>query len=99
MIPQHVAFIMDGNGRWAQQQGLPRSAGHKVGYEHVPDVLEICGELGVEVVSGYAWSTENWKRPRREVDIVVPSFFRKASRGLLSLNGKLRFGLRWPDRR
>jgi undecaprenyl diphosphate synthase len=68
MIPQHVAFIMDGNGRWAQQQGLPRSAGHKAGYEHVPDVLEICRELGVGAVSGYAWSTENWRRPRREVD-------------------------------
>jgi undecaprenyl diphosphate synthase len=67
VVPKHVAFIMDGNGRWAQQRGLPRSAGHKAGFEHIPDVLEICRDLGVRIVSAYAWSTENWGRPKPEV--------------------------------
>lgn len=71
LIPKHVAFIMDGNGRWATQRGLPRSAGHKAGYEHIPDVLEICYELGVKVVSGYAWSTENWGRPKAETQFIL----------------------------
>lgn len=63
LTPKHIAFIMDGNGRWAIKRGLPRSAGHKAGYEHIPDVLKICQNLGIEVISGYAWSTENWGRP------------------------------------
>jgi undecaprenyl diphosphate synthase len=71
LIPKHVAFIMDGNGRWATERGLPRSAGHKAGYEHIPDVLKICYELGVEVVSGYAWSTENWGRPKPEGQFIL----------------------------
>lgn len=62
-LPRHIAFIMDGNGRWATNQGLPRSAGHKAGYEHIPDVLKMCQELGVNIISCYAWSTENWGRP------------------------------------
>ena len=70
-VPGHLAFIMDGNGRWAQARGLPRSAGHKAGYEHIPRVLEMCHELGVRVVSGYAWSTENWGRPKAEVEYIM----------------------------
>jgi undecaprenyl diphosphate synthase len=70
-IPRHVAFIMDGNGRWAQQRGQPRSAGHKAGYERIRDVLETCADLGVEVVSCFAWSTENWGRPRAEVEFIL----------------------------
>jgi undecaprenyl diphosphate synthase len=66
-IPQHVGFIMDGNGRWAQQRGLPRSAGHRAGLQHIRDVLAICHELGITTVSGYLWSTENWTRPAAEV--------------------------------
>ncbi len=73
VIPKHIALIMDGNGRWAQQRGLPRSAGHKAGFEHIPDVLEICRDLGVRVISAYAWSTENWGRPKPEVAFVVQS--------------------------
>jgi undecaprenyl diphosphate synthase len=73
VIPKHIAFIMDGNGRWAQQRGLPRSAGHKAGFEHIPDVLEICRDLGVQIVSAYAWSTENWGRPKPEVAFIVQS--------------------------
>ncbi|MCK4316157.1 MAG: di-trans,poly-cis-decaprenylcistransferase [Anaerolineae bacterium] len=72
-VPKHIAFIMDGNGRWAQQRGLPRSAGHKAGLEHIPDVLEICHDLGVQIVSAFAWSTENWKRPKAEVEYIVRS--------------------------
>jgi len=62
IVPKHVAFIMDGNGRWARQRGLSGSAGHKAGLECIPRVLEICHDLGVQIVSGYAWSTENWGR-------------------------------------
>jgi undecaprenyl diphosphate synthase len=71
IVPRHIAFIMDGNGRWARRRGLPRSAGHKAGLEHIPDVLEICHDLGVQVVSGYAWSTENWSRPQAEVRYIM----------------------------
>lgn len=71
LIPEHVAFIMDGNGRWATERGLPRSAGHKAGYEHIPDVLKMTHELGIRVVSGYAWSTENWSRPKREREFIL----------------------------
>jgi undecaprenyl diphosphate synthase len=70
-IPTHIAFIMDGNGRWATSRGMPRSAGHKAGYEHIREVLEICYELGVEVVSCYAWSTENWGRPPAESGFII----------------------------
>jgi undecaprenyl diphosphate synthase len=73
LTPKHVAFIMDGNGRWAQQRGLPRSAGHKKGFEHIPEVLQVCYDLGVQVVSGYAWSTENWRRPQTEVSYILHS--------------------------
>lgn len=71
LTPKHIAFIMDGNGRWATEREWSRSAGHKAGYEHIPDVLEICYELGVEVVSGYAWSTENWGRPKQESAFIL----------------------------
>jgi undecaprenyl diphosphate synthase len=79
-IPTHVAFIMDGNGRWAQQRGLPRSAGHKAGFEHIPDVLEICHDLGIQIVSAFAWSTENWGRPKPEVDFIVQSLEKHLTR-------------------
>lgn len=69
--PKHIAFIMDGNGRWATNQGLPRSAGHKAGYEHIPDVLKMCQELGVNIISCYAWSTENWGRPKPETTFLL----------------------------
>lgn len=66
-IPRHVAIIMDGNGRWAQARGLPRLAGHRAGTDNIRRVLEGCIEAGVEVLTIYAFSTENWKRPEREV--------------------------------
>jgi undecaprenyl diphosphate synthase len=79
-IPKHVGFIMDGNGRWAQSRGLPRSAGHRAGFERIPHVLESCAEIGVQVVSGYAWSTENWGRPKNEVDYIMRSLNKELPR-------------------
>jgi undecaprenyl diphosphate synthase len=67
MIPRHIAIIMDGNGRWARERGLPRIAGHEQGAESVRAVTEACVEMGVEFLTVYAFSTENWKRPAAEV--------------------------------
>lgn len=66
-IPQHVAIIMDGNGRWAQRRGLPRIEGHKAGAESVRRVVEACSEFGIRYLTLYAFSTENWRRPAGEV--------------------------------
>ncbi len=70
-IPAHIAVIMDGNGRWAKKRGLPRIAGHSEGVESVRDIVEACGQLGVEYLTLYAFSTENWKRPREEVSMLM----------------------------
>ncbi len=70
-IPRHVAIIMDGNGRWAAEKELPRIVGHKRGYETVRDVVRACGELGVEALTLYTFSTENWRRPKEEVDMLM----------------------------
>jgi undecaprenyl diphosphate synthase len=67
VIPRHVAIIMDGNGRWARERGLPRTEGHRAGAETVRRVTEACSEVGVEFLTLYAFSSENWKRPAREV--------------------------------
>jgi undecaprenyl diphosphate synthase len=67
LIPYHIGIIMDGNGRWAQEHGLPRLEGHRAGTENIRRVLSACGELGVKIVTIYAFSTENWYRPREEV--------------------------------
>ncbi|MBI5079012.1 isoprenyl transferase [Candidatus Saganbacteria bacterium] len=73
-IPQHIAIIMDGNGRWAKQKGLPRIAGHKEGSESLRAVLKACAEFGVKYLTVYAFSTENWGRPRDEVDFLMHLF-------------------------
>jgi undecaprenyl diphosphate synthase len=65
--PRHLAIIMDGNGRWAKARGLPRVAGHHEGIHSVRDIVEACGEWGVEVLTLYTFSSENWRRPRTEV--------------------------------
>lgn len=70
-IPQHVAIIMDGNGRWAQNRRLPRIAGHKEGMETVKKITKHASKLGVKVLTLYAFSTENWKRPTEEVDFLM----------------------------
>jgi undecaprenyl diphosphate synthase len=69
-LPAHIAIIMDGNGRWASRRNLPRAAGHKAGVEPVRSAVETCTRLGVQVLTLYAFSVENWKRPRAEVDML-----------------------------
>ena len=68
---RHIAFIMDGNGRWAQKRGLPRTHGHREGVKTFERIAEYCSEIGIEVVTVYAFSTENWKRPKAEVDALM----------------------------
>ena len=70
-LPRHIAIIMDGNGRWAKQRGLPRTAGHKVGAEVFRKIAKYCKKLGVEYLTVYAFSTENWKRPAEEVNTIM----------------------------
>lgn len=70
-LPRHVAVIMDGNGRWAQRRGLPRTAGHKAGAENFRTIATYCKDLGMDYLTVYAFSTENWKRPQGEVDAIM----------------------------
>jgi len=70
-LPVHIAVIMDGNGRWAKERSLPRMAGHHAGIESVRDILEASAELGIGALTLYAFSTENWKRPKREVETLM----------------------------
>ncbi len=74
MIPKHVAIIMDGNGRWAKQRGLPRTAGHRVGAETLKKVLAYAQKKGVKIVTLFAFSSENWNRPKEEVDTLMDLF-------------------------
>ncbi|TMN23604.1 isoprenyl transferase [Lentibacillus cibarius] len=71
MTPKHVAIIMDGNGRWAKNRGLPRIAGHKEGMDVVSDVVKVAVSFHIEILTLYAFSTENWKRPDTEVDYLL----------------------------
>ena len=68
---KHIAFIMDGNGRWAKKRGLPREYGHRKGAETFKKVVEYCGALGINATTFYVFSTENWKRPQKEVDALM----------------------------
>ena len=70
-IPQHIAIIMDGNGRWAQQRGLDRSQGHQAGAATVRALVENALNLGVKYLTLYTFSTENWKRPQKEIDTIL----------------------------
>ena len=70
-MPAHVAIIMDGNGRWAQKRGLPRTAGHKAGAETLRKMVEFAAQSGIEFLTCYAFSTENWKRPKTEVSFLM----------------------------
>ncbi|MBO7739546.1 MAG: isoprenyl transferase [Oscillospiraceae bacterium] len=70
-LPKHVAIIMDGNGRWAKKRGLPRTAGHSAGAETFRKIATYCKELGMDYLTVYAFSTENWKRPQEEVDAIM----------------------------
>ena len=73
-LPQHVAVIMDGNGRWANQRGLPRIAGHRQGAKVLKDLLRCCKDWGIGALTAYAFSTENWRRPAAEVDFLMVLF-------------------------
>ena len=70
-IPAHIAIIMDGNGRWAQERGLPRVAGHRAGVKSVREVVKACIDLEVPILTLYAFSQENWKRPKEEVSVLM----------------------------
>jgi len=72
-IPKHIAIIMDGNGRWAKQKGLPRTAGHREGIKRIREIINAASGLGVKVVTFFAFSTENWSRPKKEVDMLMRS--------------------------
>jgi undecaprenyl diphosphate synthase len=73
-LPTHIAIIMDGNGRWAQQRGLPRAEGHRAGVRNLNTVIEHCAKLGLKYLTLYGFSTENWKRPREEIDGLLQLF-------------------------
>ena len=70
-IPQHIAIIMDGNGRWAKERGLPRAAGHREGIKRVREIVKAAGELGIKFLTFFTFSTENWCRPQREVSMLM----------------------------
>ena len=70
-LPEHIAIIMDGNGRWAKQRGLPRTAGHKEGIRRVEEIIHDAKDLGIKVMTFFAFSTENWVRPRQEINMLM----------------------------
>ena len=71
LLPRHIGFIMDGNGRWAKKRGMPREYGHRFGAETFRKIMEYCGDIGIEAATFYVFSTENWKRPQKEVDSIM----------------------------
>ena len=87
-VPRHVAIIMDGNGRWAQRRWLPRAAGHKAGVSVLTPLLEAAGEVGVRSLTLYAFSTENWRRPEDEVDMLMRLFLETAREKVPELNAR-----------
>ena len=94
LLPQHVAVIMDGNGRWAKNKGRPRIAGHQKGVDTLKDLLRCCKDWGIPVLTAYAFSTENWGRPRGEVQFLMTLFERVLRRELEEMkeeNVKIRF--------
>ncbi|MDR3092400.1 MAG: isoprenyl transferase [Endomicrobium sp.] len=93
MIPGHVAIIMDGNGRWAKKRSLPRAFGHKQGVKAIKNIVRAASSLGIKVLTLYAFSTENWKRPQSEIKILfslLRQFIKKELKDLSSLGVKLR---------
>ncbi len=85
-IPKHIAIIMDGNGRWAAQRHLPRVAGHQQGTESVRAMLRACSQKGIEILTLFAFSSENWSRPRTEIDFLLSLFLRSLKNEMQSLN-------------
>ena len=93
-VPHHVAIIMDGNGRWAKRRGMPRSAGHKAGADTLKQIIMAADELGIKVLTVYAFSTENWKRPEEEVSYIMNlmlTYLKKNLADLDTKNVQLRF--------
>ena len=92
-VPRHIGIIMDGNGRWAKQRGLPRQAGHRRGAEVFKEIARACQARGVQVLTMYAFSTENWKRPKEEVQSIMDLLrrFLKDAKKYRKDNMKLRF--------
>jgi undecaprenyl diphosphate synthase len=94
LLPKHVAVIMDGNGRWAKRQGLPRIIGHKHGVDALKDLLRCCKDWGIGALTAYAFSTENWKRPQEEVEFLMTLFqrvLRQELREMVEENVQIRF--------
>ncbi|MFZ7104628.1 MAG: isoprenyl transferase [Peptococcaceae bacterium] len=85
-LPKHIAIIMDGNGRWATKRGLPRAAGHRAGVESLKKVVEFCLELQIPHLTVYAFSTENWKRPKEEVNTLMNLIVDYIQKELADLN-------------
>jgi undecaprenyl diphosphate synthase len=87
-VPRHIAIVMDGNGRWAQQRHLPRLVGHRHGTNNIHAIVEACEDLGVEVLTLYAFSTENWGRPEDEVNGLMQIFLEISRRETMALHRK-----------
>jgi len=87
-LPRHVAVIMDGNGRWAEQRGLPRIEGHRRGANALKEMLRYCKDLGVETLTAYAFSTENWGRPTGEVNFLMSLFERLLQKELKEMEAE-----------
>ena len=85
-LPRHVGIIMDGNGRWAKARGLPRPLGHRAGMERLRGLIQLTSDLGIEALSLYAFSTENWKRPAGEVEALLGLFMEYFRRELEALH-------------
>src|ERR1044071_3307806 len=99
-LPAHVAIIMDGNGRWAAQRHLPRVEGHRAGIDSVRDVVETSARLGIDVLTLYAFSVENWKRPRTEVNTLMNllrEYLHKELQTLLKNNIRFEVIGRWHE--
>lgn len=106
-LPNHIGFIMDGNGRWAKKRSLPRTFGHKAGAESFKKIAKYCKSLGIKYITFYAFSTENWKRPKEEVDVIMELFwsylsdaenFAKDKTRLIFLGDKSAFGEKMAKR-
>ena len=85
-LPRHVAIIMDGNGRWAEKRNKPRFTGHHAGVETVREIIEMSGKLGIEVVTLFTFSSENWRRPQKEVGMLMDLFMRALEREVKKLH-------------
>ncbi|HOX54254.1 MAG: isoprenyl transferase [Candidatus Omnitrophica bacterium] len=85
-LPQHIAIIMDGNGRWAKQRGLPRAAGHKAGIDNFKKIVKDANGIGIKYLTLFAFSTENWKRPKTEVGMLMRALEKFLDRELAELN-------------